>query len=208
MTILALEFSSARRSVALAQAGQVLAEASETGGHRTTNAFRLLDSVLSTARIPRAQIDTLAVGLGPGSYTGIRAAIALAQGWELATGVKLLGLSSAEVLAAQAQKEKLFGRVNVIIDAQRSEFYLTTWHVSAVELQAIAPLKIVPQAHVEKLRAAGEICAGPDAAPALFPTAARLAQLAWSRNDFVAGKDLSPIYLRETTFVKAPPARY
>ena len=48
----------------------------------------------------------------------------MAQGWQLARGVKLLGVSSAECLAAQAQAEKIFGRVNVVIDAQRNEFYL------------------------------------------------------------------------------------
>ena len=72
----------------------------------------------------------IAVGLGPGSYTGIRAAIAMAQGWQLARGVKLLGVSSAEALAAQAQAENIFGRVNLVIDAQRGEFYLATWEIS------------------------------------------------------------------------------
>ena len=59
----------------------------------------------------------IAVGLGPGSYTGIRAAIAVAQGWQLARGIKLLGINSVECLAAQAQAGKIFGRVNVVIDA-------------------------------------------------------------------------------------------
>ena len=72
----------------------------------------------------------IAVGLGPGSYTGIRVAISMAQGWQLARGVKLLGVSSAECLAAQAQAEKIFGRVNVVIDAQRNEFYLATYEIS------------------------------------------------------------------------------
>jgi len=64
----------------------------------------------------------LAVGLGPGSYTGIRVALSIAQGWQLAGGVKLLGLSSVECVAAQAQAEKISGRVNVLIDAQRNDF--------------------------------------------------------------------------------------
>jgi len=64
----------------------------------------------------------IAVGLGPGSYTGVRAAIALAQGWQLAREIKLLGVSSVEAIAVQAQAEKIFGRVNVVMDAQRNEF--------------------------------------------------------------------------------------
>jgi tRNA threonylcarbamoyladenosine biosynthesis protein TsaB len=119
MTILAFEFSSEQRSVALARDGIVLSGAMEAGGYRVTNAFGLIEKVLATAKMSRAEIEAIAVGLGPGSYTGIRAAIAIAQGWQLATGVKLLGVSSAEALAAQAQAAKIFGRVNVVIDAQR-----------------------------------------------------------------------------------------
>jgi tRNA threonylcarbamoyl adenosine modification protein YeaZ len=124
MMILAFEFSTAQRSVALARDGMVLAAAVETGGYRVTNAFGLTEKVLAQAKISREEIEVVAVGLGPGSYTGIRAAIAVAQGWQLARGVKLLGVSSADSLAAQAQAAKIFGRVNVVIDAQRGEFYL------------------------------------------------------------------------------------
>ena len=140
-----------------------------------------------------------------GSYTGIRAAIALAQGWQLARAVKLLGVSSVEVLAARAQAEKIFGRVNVVIDAQRGEFYLSAWEISAAVRKEISPLKIASAVEIEALKLAGEICVGPEAGKVLFPSAAMLAQLASVRTDFVAGEKLEPIYLRETTFVKAAP---
>ena len=75
------------------------AEVVETGGHGA-NAFGMIEQVLAEAKIEREQVDVLAVGLGPGSYTGIRAAISMAQGWQLARGVKLLGVGSVECLAA------------------------------------------------------------------------------------------------------------
>src|SRR5271154_5183469 len=111
MMILALEFSSARRSVAVARAGVVLSEAEATGG-RATNAFGLIEQALAASQTRREEIEVVAVGVGPGSYTGIRAAIAVAQGWQLARGIKLLGISSVEAIAARAQAEKFFGRVN------------------------------------------------------------------------------------------------
>ena len=52
----------------------------------------MIESALAEAKIEREQIEVIAVGLGPGSYTGIRAAISVAQGWQLARGVKLLGV--------------------------------------------------------------------------------------------------------------------
>jgi tRNA threonylcarbamoyladenosine biosynthesis protein TsaB len=212
MTILALEFSSAQRSVALARDGEVLAEAAETG-ERGTNAFGMIEKVLASADLGRADVECLAVGLGPGSYTGIRVALAIAQGWQLATNVKLLGIGSVECLAAQAQAEKLFGRVNVVIDAQRGEFYRATYEVSADRVKEVAPLKIVAAAEVEAPAPAGEILIGPEvtrwfaAGNILFPPAAMLATLAARRGDLTAGDLLEPVYLRATNFVKAPPAR-
>ena len=207
MTILAFEFSSARRSVALTRDGVVLAEAAETGGYRVTNAFSLTEKVLADAKILREEVEAIAVGLGPGSYTGIRAAIALAQGWQLARDVKLLGISSAECLAAQAQAEKIFGRVNVVIDAQRGEFYLSAWEISERTRQEISPLKITAAAEIAALKSAGETCVGPELEPALFPSAAMVARLAAGRTGFIAGEKLEPVYLRETAFVKAAAAR-
>ncbi len=203
MTILALEFSSDRRSVALARGGVVLAEAAQQTESRATDALGLIEKVLAEASISREEIDVIAVGLGPGSYTGIRAAIAVAQGWQLARGIKLLGVSSVEALAAQAQAAKIFGRVNVAVNAQRGEFYLAAWDISADRRAEVEPLRIVPAAEVEQRRAAAEIVLGADFPPA----AASLAWLAAGRNDFVRGEELSPVYLRETTFVKAPPVR-
>jgi len=208
MTILALEFSSARRSAALARGhGAVLAEAATETGGRGTDALGLIEQVLTKARLSRADVEVIAIGLGPGSYTGVRAAIAVAQGWQLARGTKLLGLSSLESLAAQAQAQKRFGRVNLVQDAQRGEFYLATWEISEGQMREIAPLKIVPATELAARSAAGELCAGPDLEPRLFPTAATLAILAAGRADFLPGEKLEPVYLRETTFVKAPASR-
>ena len=212
MTILALEFSSSQRSVALARNGEVLAAVSETG-ERGTNAFGMIEAVLASAGLGRAEIDCLAVGLGPGSYTGIRVALAIAQGWQLATGVKLLGLGSVDCLVAQARAEKIFGRVNVVIDAQRGELYLAAYDVSAAGSQAVSPLKIVALAEVVARAAAGEILVGPEvtrwfaAGKVVSPQAAMLATLAADRSDFMPGEKLEPVYLRETNFVKAPPRR-
>lgn len=207
MTILALEFSSAQRSAALARDGRVLAEALETGGYRVTNAFRLIDQVLKTAGLSREEIEAIAVGLGPGSYTGIRAAIAVAQGWQLARDVKLLGISSVACLAEQALAQNLSGRFNVVIDAQRNEFYLAQFEASGAGLTEILPLKITPAEDITARQAAGELCVGPEMERALFPTAAIVARLANGRTDFIAGEKLEPIYLRETSFVKAPAPR-
>jgi tRNA threonylcarbamoyl adenosine modification protein YeaZ len=217
MKILALEFSSPQRSVTvvhgLADAGPLcLGEAMETGA-RSANALGLVEDALRQAQLDRAQIECLAVGLGPGSYNGMRLAIALAQGWQLARPVKLLGISSAECLAAQAQAEGIFGRVEVVIDAQRNEFYLAAYDLSLQTRREIEPLRLATLADVQARQQAGGLVIGPEVtrwfpgSRLLFPRAATLGQLARDRTDFVAGESLQPIYLRETRFVKAPPRR-
>jgi tRNA threonylcarbamoyladenosine biosynthesis protein TsaB len=212
MTILALEFSSPQRSVAVLRTdgAAMIAEAVETGGHGA-NAFGMIEQVLAEAKIEREQIDALAVGLGPGSYTGIRAAISIAQGWQLARGVKLLGVSSADCLAAQARAENILGSVNVVIDAQRNEFYLARYEITEDGWREIAPLKILSLAEVQSRTGADGILIGPEVTRwfpggrAIFPRASALAQLAARRSDFTPGEKLEPIYLRETNFVKSPP---
>ncbi len=220
MKILALEFSSSQRSVAVLQersgaAPLSLSEVVETGA-RATHALGLIEAALREARLEREQVECLAVGLGPGSYTGIRVAIAVAQGWQLACEpnvMRLLGISSAECLAAQARIEGLFGHVAVVIDAQRNEFYLAEYSVEAGRLQPISPLRLASPAEVRERQSQGILIVGPEVAnwfPAgrnLYPRAIALGQLASGRTDFVPGEKLEPIYLRETKFVKAPPPR-
>ncbi|HEV2436300.1 MAG TPA: tRNA (adenosine(37)-N6)-threonylcarbamoyltransferase complex dimerization subunit type 1 TsaB [Verrucomicrobiae bacterium] len=239
MTVLALEFSSAQRSVAVLHANLRRDELHESltssmpakegarvtrpsaggvceaveAGAGGTGAFRLIEKALAGAGLAREQIEVIAVGLGPGSYTGIRVAISIAQGWQLARGIKLLGISSADGLAAQAQAENIFGRVNVVMDAQRNEFYLASYETSARGWEEARPLRIVSLAEMLALAGSGEIWVGPEVTrwfpkgKILFPSAVTSGRLARGRNDFVSGDKLAPIYLRETSFVKATPPR-
>jgi tRNA threonylcarbamoyl adenosine modification protein YeaZ len=212
MKILALEFSSPQRSVAVVQSHSQTSELIESGAGASAP-LTMIEEVLRNAELERDQIECVAVGLGPGSYTGIRAAIAIAQGWQLARGVKLLDISSAEVIAAQAQAEGVTGRVNVVIDAQREEFYLATYEIGSERYHEFESLRIGTTTEMRECEQSGELLIGPEATrwfPAgkiIFPRAATLGKLAINRSDFVAGEKLEPIYLRETKFVKAPPPR-
>ena len=216
MKILALEFSSEQRGVAVvstdATTASVLAVAGETGA-QSVQATQLIERALAEAGLARGDIEGLAVGLGPGSYMGIRIAIALAQGWQLAREVKLLGVSSVAALAAAAWEEGLRGRVQVAIDAQRAEVYLAGYELTDVGAQERSPLRLAPMAEARTLGEAGETVIGPEVnrwfegGKVRFPQARQLGLLAARREDFVAGETLEPIYLRAVSFVKAPPTR-
>lgn len=213
MKIVALEFSCELRSVAVLAEPKEPVQASETEP-RQKGPLAMISAALAGAGLEREDIEVVAVGLGPGSYTGIRAAIALAQGWELARGVRLLGISSVEVLAAQAQARGIRGDVGVLVDAQRGEYYLARYQLGALEVTMLEPLRLVGREAVLSLKDAGVRLLGPDAASVLvgadltIPVAGTLARLAAGRDEFVEGGKLEPIYLRETSFVKAPPPRW
>ncbi len=214
MKILALDFSSPQRGVAVLNGSNATpVEILDVAPGRDMKPFALIEAALRQAGLEREAIECLAVGIGPGSYAGIRVAISLAQGWQLATGVKLLGISSAESIAAQAGAAGVVGPFSVVIDAQRGEFYLADYEADHGGGQAVSPLRLVPLAELERRGRLGETLVGPEvtrwisAARVIFPRAAALAQLAQARTDFLAGEKLEPIYLRETAFVKAPPPR-
>jgi tRNA threonylcarbamoyl adenosine modification protein YeaZ len=219
MMILALEFSSPRRSVALFNAdadrgGTELVACASDHGNKDVKALQLIESTLANAGARRENVEAVAVGLGPGSYTGIRSALAIAQGWQLARDVKVAGISSVDALAWQAQASSWFGRVDFIIDAQRSELYLARFMISSQARDPLEQLRIVT---LDEARALVERhpsrVAGPEAprffskADVLFPEAAALGHLFSSADKHDAGEKLESIYLRQPNFVKAPPPK-
>lgn len=109
MICLAFEFTSDRRSVAISDGCQrVLSQVFHDRG-RTTPVFHLIDQALAEAQVARASIERLAISIGPGSYTGIRLAIAAAQGWHLATGVDVVAVDTFEALLLQTQRQAVAG---------------------------------------------------------------------------------------------------
>lgn len=208
MIILAFECSSHRRSVAIARNGRITAEAEISAG---TGAPLLatIDQVLSASGTLREAVDTITVGLGPGSYTGIRASIALASGWQIATGSRLLGVSSVLACAHRCRELGIHGNIAIVVDAQRNELYLEQFEVSPHQVVSIKPLMIVGRETLPGLESSGVRVVGPGLGALgipgreLEPGASAIAQLTLD-NSPALSEHIEPIYLRETSFVKAP----
>lgn len=182
MKILALDFSSAQRSAAvLNDGGTVAYEVVDASPGRDMKPFALIESALQLAKLERESIECIAVGIGPGSYAGIRVAISLAQGWQLGTGVKLLGISSVDCIAAQAAADGVSGNLSVAIDALRGEFYLASYETSGGSATETIRLKLATLAEAQERERTGELLVGPEAARwfpdgrIIFPQAAMLA---------------------------------
>ncbi len=212
MKILALEFSSLIRSVAVFEEHKELASCRTES--RDEGPFSLIESALKAAGCSQGDIDCIAIGRGPGSYTGIRSAIAIAQGWQLASGVKLCGVSSVEAIARQAHVVATDNSFAVLIDAQRGEFYCAQYETAEGLVREVSPLRIVSGAAVEEMCDAGVSLIGPHPRVAelggvpVWPDAKDIAETANENRDFAAGETIEPIYLREVAFVKSKPVKF
>ncbi len=121
MRILAFDTSTPRGSVALLQGRDVVAEMRIDS--LETHSARLLRSIeflLESTHWSAREVELIAVGKGPGSFTGIRIGVATGMGLAQALGISFAGVSGLE---AHAFGAAIDGRIGVILDAQRSQVY-------------------------------------------------------------------------------------
>jgi len=191
--LLVLETSTDQAGVALFE-GETLRARETFGAGRRHSA--LLFSVLERLA-PRP--DRIAIGLGPGSYAGVRIAIAAATGLALATGAELLGLPSLAALGG--------GDYLALGDARRGSYYFAVVR----EGRGVEPggPRLVAEAELPALLASpqwsGLPILSPEPLPAFPgvqvcpPDVERLGRLAIAGRGIVARGSLEPIYLREAS---------
>jgi len=113
-TVLAIDTSTAQTSVALIQDGEVLFNKS----HNDPLAHgEVLPKLVAQALAVNKQIDLIAVGMGPGPFTGLRVGIAFAQSYALATQIDWVGVCSLDAMAAGINQSEFI----VSTDARRKE---------------------------------------------------------------------------------------
>jgi len=121
MNLLAIETSTECCSVALLH-GNALIERSEPAPRRHAElVLPMAGSLLREAGLQRAQLDGIAVGRGPGAFTGVRLAISVAQGLAFALNLPVATISSLAALAMQAPRND--AGTLAVIDARMGEVY-------------------------------------------------------------------------------------
>lgn len=145
-TVLGLDTATPATVVAVLRGDGVAFEArhdpepGERPGH-ATRLLGLVDDVLAAAEVELADVGRIAVGVGPGSFTGLRIGIASARGLAQGTGAELVGVSTLRALAENAP---LAGRpVLAAIDARRGEVFAAAW---MGETEMMAPAALAPDA--------------------------------------------------------------
>ncbi|MFD0985635.1 tRNA (adenosine(37)-N6)-threonylcarbamoyltransferase complex dimerization subunit type 1 TsaB [Methyloligella solikamskensis] len=210
MRLLALDTSMSNCSAAVAsETGEILAyrQAAMARGHAEA-LMPMIEAAMTDAGLAFANLDRVAATTGPGSFTGVRIAIAAARGLGLAMGVELWGTDSLSVMAARAVEDGLNDAAPfaIAIDARRDSLYFATFEADGAlragptllhpdEAAASLPedIRVVLGSGAEALAKAAK----PDlvtAAPELQPDAAALAKLAGKASEPITS--LKPFYLR------------
>jgi tRNA threonylcarbamoyl adenosine modification protein YeaZ len=128
MLTLAMDLSTRRANLALLRDGDTLSDnAWEQGRSHNQRFFDVLQSALADARIAAESIDFIAVGLGPGSFSGLRISVTAAHALALPARPVVAGVSSSKALAHDIMKERRVGSVAIVGDARRGRFWLARY---------------------------------------------------------------------------------
>jgi tRNA threonylcarbamoyladenosine biosynthesis protein TsaB len=119
MRVIAVETSTEYCSVALWQDGAVLDRCELVGQKHSEVLIPMLDALVAEAGTKLADMDGIAFGKGPGSFTGVRIACGVAQGLALGANLPVLGVCTLEALAQASGHD----RVIATLDARMAEVY-------------------------------------------------------------------------------------
>jgi len=218
MKLLAFETATEALSVALYLDGQVHERFELAPRRHAELSLPWAQGLLQQAGVARSQLDAIAVGRGPGAFTGVRLAIALAQGIALGLDRPLVPVSTLEVLAAGAPADGP-DRILAAIDARMGEVYVGAYQriggrlVALDREQVLAPDAVQLPAADGRWQGVGtgfaaadgllaqRLSAGIDAIDAsALPRAgvlARLAAAAFEAGEAVPAERVEPAYLRD-----------
>ena len=149
MNLIAFETSTEACSVALWRDGEVLERFEVAPRRHAELALPWAQALLAEAGMARSQLDAVAVGRGPGAFTGVRLGIALAQGIALALDLPMLPVST---LAALAMRAPAPGKVLAAIDARMGEVYVAAFERTAAGVEPQGPESVLAPDAVSLLR--------------------------------------------------------
>lgn len=215
MKLLAIETATEACSIALWIDGDVRERYEIAPRRHAELVLPWADALLIEAGIAKSQLDAIAVGRGPGAFTGVRLAIALAQGIALALHRPVVAVSTLAALAMQGEGQ----RILAAIDARMGEIYLGSFArdadglVAAIDAERLARPDAVALPEGRDWIGVGSGFAADDGAlvktlgdrllrhdAAALPHAAglvRLAARAYANGEAVAPELAEPAYLRD-----------
>ena len=211
-TILAIETSTELASVALMHRGEI--HSRESAGVQTHSAtvLPMLQQLLADAGIAVADVDALAFGCGPGSFTGVRTACGLVQGLAIGTQRKAVPVVTLLAMAESARAAGAGDDIIAVLDARMGEVYWARYRFDR-DWQVVVEPVLARAADVRADGGSPAVCGNallsyPDdfahigslpSWPDIVPQATAIAGLAAAsmvRGEWVEARDAQPLYLR------------
>ena len=189
--VLAFDTSAAQCAAALLLGDRVILRIEDMQKGQAERLMPLLQEVLAEGGIAWRDVTALAVGTGPGNFTGVRIAVAAARGLALGLGIPAVGVTRLEAVAHGLPRP-----ISVIEDARRDEVYVQSF------AETPGAARLAPAGNpgaLYDLRTGS--AAGPDALPSAMPLVEAMARIAATRHN---APRPAPFYLRGAD--AAPPS--
>lgn len=227
---LAIDASTEACSVALSLENNLYSDFELCPQSHSVVLLPMVDRLLKQAKIKLSELDGLVFGRGPGSFTGVRIGVGVAQGLAFSAELPVVGVSTLQTMAQQAYEKYQQTEVIAVIDARMSEVYAGFYRVNDKGIMtAVVDETVLPPAdlaeylkeHTQQSYGVGtgwdaypaelsSLKTNPDSPEVLFPDASAMLPIA--TQEFHAGKGVSaehaqPVYVRDTVSWKKLPGR-
>lgn len=206
--LLAFDTSTEALSIAVRHGDQLFEHAGAGGAQSSSTLIPLIRELLDAAGLSLGELDAIAFGRGPGSFTGLRTACSVAQGLGFGAGLRLLPIDTLHAVAEEARHRFGATRVVALLDARMDQVYAAgydlTLAIVASEAELLAPEAVeLPAGWAlagNAFAAYGERLPQAGARHEVLPTAAamlRLAPALLAAGRSVAPADAWPLYVRD-----------
>lgn len=229
LKILAVDTATEACSAALLVGDKLFSRWEEAPRDHTRKILPMVQAVLEDAGISLSDLDAIAFGRGPGSFTGVRIGISVAQGLAFGAGVPLIGISTLAAMAQGAYRLDGAQQVLTAIDARMNEVYFGRYELIDGRMQPVGDEVVSEPAALVDVRGklAGPVtCVGTGfetygetlsgladelaVSQVRFPAAEDmlpLARAAWLAGEAVPVEQATPVYLRDKVTWKKLPGR-
>jgi tRNA threonylcarbamoyladenosine biosynthesis protein TsaB len=185
LPLLAFDTSAAHCAAALLFPDRVIQRLEPMEKGQAERLIPMLEELLAEGGLGWADLAAIAVGTGPGNFTGVRISVAAARGLALGLGIPAVGVTRLEALAYNLPRP-----LRVVEDARRGAVYVQDFAESGPGLARLAPL-----ANVERPTGVTGNAAGPDALAPAMPLAEAIARIGAERAQTPQPRP-APFYLR------------
>ena len=123
MKLLAFDTSTETMTIAVASGAQLWRHCGRGGAAASSELIPAIQALLAQAQLGLRELDAIAFGRGPGSFTGLRTACSVAQGLAFGAGLPVLGIDTLMAVAEQAREQQGCTQVLAVLDARMDQVY-------------------------------------------------------------------------------------